>query len=90
MPFYETTTYLCFAGKMEMFSKKFATKIREIFTTENNLAVLATIPNKISSGPLATLIALIKSNKNSKVIEVTKSNRNDILDEIVSSLIANT
>lgn len=75
---------------MEMFSKKFANKIREIFTKENNLAVLATIPNKISSGPLATLIALIKSNKNSKVIEVTKSNRNDILDEIVSSLIANT
>ena len=71
---------------MEMFSKKFATKIREVFAARNNLTVLATIPNKISSGPLASLIESIKKEANSKVIEVSKSNRDDILQEIISTL----
>ena len=68
---------------MEMFSKNFATKIREVFAARNNLTVLATIPNKISTGPLATLIESIKKETNSKVIEVSKSNRDDILQEII-------
>ena len=71
---------------MEMFSKKFATKIREVFAAQNRLTVLATIPNKISSGPLASLIESIKKETNSKVIEVSKSNRNNILQEIISTL----
>ena len=71
---------------MEMFSKKFATKIREVFAARNNLTVLATIPNKISTGPLATLIESIKNETNSKVIEVSKSNRDDILQEIIFTL----
>ena len=71
---------------MEMFSKKFATKIREVFAAQNRLTVLATIPNKISTGPLASLIESIKKETNSKVIEVSKSNRDDILQEIISTL----
>ena len=71
---------------MEMFSKKFATKIREVFAAQNRLTVLATIPNKISSGPLASLIESIKKETNSKVIEVSKSNRDDILQEIIFTL----
>ena len=71
---------------MEMFSKKFSTKIREVFAPQNNITVLATIPNKISSGPLANLIDTLKSDTRSKLIEVTKSNRNDILQEIISTL----
>ena len=71
---------------MEMFSKTFATKIREVFAAQNNLTVLATIPNKISSGPLASLIESIKKESNSKVIEVSKSNRDDVLQEIISTL----
>ena len=71
---------------MEMFSKKFATKIREMFAAQNKLTVLATIPNKISTGPLATLIESIKKETNSKVIEVSKSNRDDILQEVISTL----
>ena len=71
---------------MEMFSKNFATKIREVFAARNNLTVLATIPNKIPSGPLASLIESIKKETNSKVIEVSKSNRDDILQEIFSTL----
>ena len=71
---------------MEMFSKKFATKIREVFAAQNRLTVLATIPNKISSGPLASLIESIKKETNSKVIEVSKSNRNNILQEIIFTL----
>ena len=71
---------------MEMFSKKFSTKIREVFAAQNRLTVLATIPNKISSGPLASLIESIKKETNSKVIEVSKSNRDDILQEIIFTL----
>jgi uncharacterized protein with WD repeat len=71
---------------MEMFSKKFATKIREVFAAKNRLTVLATIPNKIPTGPLASLIESIKKETNSKVIEVSKSNRDDILQEIISTL----
>ena len=71
---------------MEMFSKKFATKIQEVFAAQNRLTVLATIPNKISSGPLASLIESIKKETNSKVIEVSKSNRDDILQEIIFML----
>ena len=71
---------------MEMFSKKFSTKIREVFAAQNRLTVLATIPNKISSGPLASLIESIKKETNSKVIEVSKSNRNNILQEIIFTL----
>ena len=71
---------------MEMFSKKFATKIREVFAAQNRLTVLATIPNKISSGSLASLIESIKKETNSKVIEVSKSNRDDILQEIIFTL----
>ena len=71
---------------MEMFSKKFATKIREVFAAQNRLTVLATIPNKIPTGPLASLIESIKKETNSKVIEVSKSNRDDILQEIISTL----
>ena len=71
---------------MEMFSKKFATKIREVFAAQNRLTVLATIPNKISTGPLASLIESIKKETNSKVIEVSNSNRDDILQEIIFTL----
>ena len=67
-----------------MFSKKFATKILEVFAAQNKLTVLATIPSKISPGPLANLIEAIK--KDSQVIEVSKANRNDILQEIVTVL----
>ena len=71
---------------MEMFSKKFATKIREVFAAQNRLTVLATIPNKISTGPLASLIESIKKETNSEVIEVSKSNRDDILQDIIFTL----
>ena len=69
-----------------MFSKKFATKIREVFAAQKRLTVLATIPNKIPTGPLASLIESIKKETNSKVIEVSKSNRDDILQEIIFAL----
>ena len=71
---------------MEMFSKKFAIKIREVFAAQNRMTVLATIPNKISTGPLASLIESIKKETNSKVIEVSKSNRDDILQDIIFTL----
>merc|ERR1712173_343091 len=43
-------------GKMEMYSELFAPKIQDIFQKKDDCTILATIPNKVSSGPLCTLL----------------------------------
>ena len=68
-----------------MFSKKFPTMVRDAFN-RNDIRILATIPNKVTGGPLGTLLEALKKNPNCDLVEVSKANRNDLLDSICSTL----
>ena len=74
-----------FTGKMEMFSKRFPALVKEVFN-RSDLHILATIPVKVSNGPLATLLDTLKKNPDCQLIEVTKNNRNELLQEVCSIL----
>ena len=68
---------------MEMFSKRFPMYVKEVFE-RNDLQILATIPNKVSGGPLNTLLETLKNNPHCIVKEVSKENR-DVLFETICS-----
>ena len=70
---------------MEMFSKRFSILVKEVFN-KNDLHILATIPNKVTGGPLGTLLESLKQNPHCNLIEVTKANRNDLIERICSIL----
>ena len=70
---------------MEMFSKRFPALVKEVFN-RSDLHILATIPVKVSNGPLATLLDTLKKNLDCQLIEVTKNNRNELLQEVCSIL----
>ena len=74
-------------GKMEMFSRKFPQLVKNAFNTKD-LHILATIPNKIGPGPLATLLDELKKNDAAQLIEVTKTNRDNVIETIVPILTA--
>ncbi|CAK1595822.1 unnamed protein product [Parnassius mnemosyne] len=69
-------------GKMEFFSDRFKTKIKEIFSPNSNDVVLATIPIRKSDN----LIESIRNNSRSKVWVVTRDNRNTIHDDIIMEM----
>ena len=69
-----------------MYSKLFAPKIQEIFHKKDDCTILATIPNKVSSGPLRTLLDALK--KNAEIIDVTKANRDDLLESTLAKIIS--
>ncbi|ESN90513.1 hypothetical protein HELRODRAFT_70657, partial [Helobdella robusta] len=73
-------------GKMELFSKKFESAVRELFSGKNVVcAVLATIPTA-KQRPLA-IVEEIRNDKTVKVFQVvTKANRDFIVDEICESI----
>ena len=74
-------------GKMEMFSRKFPQLVKNAFNTRD-LHILATIPNKVGPGPLATILDELKKNDAAQLIEVTKTNRDNVIDNIVAILTA--
>ena len=74
-------------GKMEMFSRKFPQLVKNAFNTKD-LHILATIPNKIGPGPLATLLDELKKNDAAQLIEVSKTNRDNVIETIVPILTA--
>ncbi|CAK1546970.1 unnamed protein product [Leptosia nina] len=69
-------------GKMEFFSLPFKNKISEIFSTDNDYIVLATIPIRKSD----PLIELIRNNNKSRVWVVTRENRNTLQEEITKEI----
>ena len=70
-------------GKMEMFSKKFAPTIQDVFKKEACI-ILATMPNKVTHGPLSTLLESLK--KDAEIVQVTKANRNNLVESILAKL----
>ena len=85
LDFYNNFFSCIFTGKMEMFSKRFPALVKEVFN-RSDLHILATIPVKVSNGPLATLLDTLKKNPDCQLIEVTKNNRNELLQEVCSIL----
>ena len=71
---------------MEMFSKKFPQLVKTLFSKRSDLHILATIPNRVTGGPLGSLLEELKKNEAAELIEVSKSNRNDVIDKILSIL----
>ena len=69
-------------GKMESFSAKFQSLVRQIFTLEDKI-ILATIPVKHEN---LNLVKEIVSRSDVEIIEVTKANRNVLKDDLLSRL----
>lgn len=73
-------------GKMELFSRRFANAVEEIFV-HGNCSVVATIP--IAKGKPLPLVERIRSRSDVKLFEVTKANRNSLLEEIYDFVVKN-
>ncbi|XP_070495996.1 nucleoside-triphosphatase THEP1 [Chironomus tepperi] len=69
-------------GKMELFSKKFETAVKNFLKIDNNLKILATVPLKAN----INLIDQLKNHKNARLYHITKSNRDEIYAEIYEAL----
>ncbi|XP_032521522.2 nucleoside-triphosphatase THEP1 [Danaus plexippus] len=69
-------------GKMEFFSTSFKFRIKDIFSSECENIVLATIPSRKSD----PIIESIRNDKRSYVWMVTRENRNILHDEIVNKI----
>lgn len=69
-------------GKMELFSKKFETAVKNFLKNDNNLKILATVPLKAN----INLVDQLKKHKNARLFHITKSNRDEIYSEIYDAL----
>ncbi|XP_022117244.2 cancer-related nucleoside-triphosphatase homolog [Pieris rapae] len=72
-------------GKMEFYSIPFKNTVKEIFTSNLNNIVIATIPIRKSD----PLIELIRNHNDAKVWVVTRGNRNTIYEDIVQEIFCN-
>ncbi len=66
-------------GKMELFSERFRSEIRDLFASDKT--IIATIP--ISPIPF---ISHLTKTPETKVIEITLSNRDRILEDLIKSI----
>ena len=67
-------------GKMESFSNKFQSLVRQIFQLEDKI-ILATIPVKHEN---LNLVKEIVNRGDTEIIEVTKANRDDLKDVMLT------
>ena len=67
-------------GKMESFSNKFQSLVRQIFQLEDKI-ILATIPVKHEN---LNLVKEIVNRGDTEIIEVTKANRDDLKDAMLT------
>ena len=69
-------------GKMELFSKRFESAVKNFLKTDSNLKILATVPLKAN----INIVDQLKNHKNAKLFHITKSNRYEIYSEIYDAL----
>lgn len=68
-------------GKMELFSERFETAIKNLLTNRSDLKVIATVPLKSPTN----LIEQLKTCPKSQLFHITKSNRDEIYQNVLQS-----